>query len=258
MLFAIAFLGAAEVESSEPRPVTRKAKEVAEMLSQRKFHELEKLAAALRKKSVPLSDGQPALSGFYAGVSKCVAMNCGDENLTDQEWLAHKTLLDKWNATLPKSTTAKLALALFQKEYGWYARGVGFANTVSGGQWKLFNERLAASNILLESIRHEAKNDPAWYVGMLEVSQAQNWPRAKFDEFYAKSIKRFPYYLPLYFSKLLVVSPKWGGSLAEFRAFVANRSARRDHNSARPCTLVSTGPSIIRRCLKTAKLTGNA
>lgn len=66
MLFAIAFL-AAEAQSSEPRPVNRKAKEVAEMLSQRKFHELENFAAALRKKNVPLSDGQPALSGFYAG-----------------------------------------------------------------------------------------------------------------------------------------------------------------------------------------------
>lgn len=207
------------------RPINRMADEVGGVLERHDFAKLEKLAQKFRENNVTLSDGQPAVAGFYAGVSKCIELSCGDERLPIENWVRHRALLDEWNAAYPNSATAKLALAIYMKEYAWYARNVGMSDTVSKMQWAIFNARIENSRVLLKAMEAEGKKEPAWYDAMLSIGKMQRWPRDTMDRLYAEGIRAFPDYLPLYFERASYFSPKWGGSLDSFHAFVEDSVA---------------------------------
>lgn len=215
-------------EDTAQRPINRMAADTFVELQRRNFNALERTAESLREKNVPLKDGQPALAGFYAGVSKCVQSRCGDERQSEAEWAAHARLLDEWIQAFPTSPTARLAKATFTKEYAWYVRGLGVASTVSESRWPKFNERIQQARSLLEAIGSEAENDPHWYATMLSIALVQGWPKDEFEKIYREGIKKFPYYTPLYFSKGSFVSPRWGGSQEDFNLFVEDsvRSTR--------------------------------
>lgn len=210
------------------RPINRMAADTFLELQRRNFNALERTAESLREKNIPLEDGQPALAGFYAGVSKCVQSRCGDEHQSEGEWAAHARLLDEWIRDFPTSPTARLAKATFTKEYAWYVRGLGVAGTVSEPRWSKFNERIQQARFLLESMGSEAENDPHWYATMLSIALVQGWPKDEFEKIFLAGTKKFPYYMPLYFSKGSFVSPRWGGSQADFNLFVEDsvRSTR--------------------------------
>jgi hypothetical protein len=213
-------IDSAAARDGDPRPINSFAAKTADLLRSGDFQGLETLAANLRAKSLLLSDGQPALSGFYAGVSKCVEMGCGDERMAPEDWQAHQELLARWALKFPDSITAKTATAMYWKEYGWFARGVGYANTVSQDQWATFKSRVEKARTLFEAIRTRKDRDAAWYDGMLSVALAQGWPDTAFDEIYEEGIGRFPGYLPLYFAKAAQVSPRWGGSQSAYSRYV--------------------------------------
>lgn len=202
------------------RPINLMAAETFLKLQQRDFTALERLAESLRQKNVPLEDGQPMLAAFYAGVSKCEHSPCGDERLSAEDWVAHGRLLDDWIRAFPKSTTARLAKAVYTKEYAWYARGGGYANTVPMAQWKIFNDRIQQAHSMLRALGSEAENDPHWYATVLSIALVQSWPKSEFEKIFLAGTRKFPYYLPIYFTKGEFVSAKWGGSQADFDQFV--------------------------------------
>lgn len=221
LLLSLVLLGTAAVPlPDDPRPINRSALEARNVLLARDFEALERRAAVLRQKPRVLSDGQPELSGFYAGVAMCVQMRCGDQTLPPQIWEDHALLLDAWIAAYPKSVTAHLAKATFEKESAWYARGTGYANSVSPAARKQFDERMRKARTMFEAMPPEAKSDPAWYAGMLSIALGQSWRPQEFEELYNEGTARFPAYLPLYFTKASYVSPRWGGSIEAFRAYV--------------------------------------
>ena len=100
--------GSAAAQSGDPRPINNFAAKTAQQLRAGDFDGLETLAANLRAKPRFLSDGQPVLSGFYAGVSKCVEMRCGDERMAPEDWKIHEELLARWAAKFPDSITSKV------------------------------------------------------------------------------------------------------------------------------------------------------
>ncbi|MDB5813626.1 MAG: hypothetical protein JWN23_743 [Rhodocyclales bacterium] len=207
-------------QSEDPRPINRMAKTTEILLNARNYDELDRVAEQLRKHPQTLADGQPKLAGFYAGVSKCVQMRCGDEDFSEETWVKHAALLDEWSLKYPNSISAKLAKAMYMKEYAWYARGLGFSNTVSPLQWKLFDERIRKAHDLFDAVRQEGSSDPVWYSGMLSIALVEKWSSVEFEKLFVEGTTKFPYYLPLYFSKASYVSPRWGGTQQAFKKFV--------------------------------------
>lgn len=203
-----------------PRPSDRISKEVRVLLHKRDFEALDRMADQLKAPRRMLSDGQPALIGFYDGVSMCVSALCGDRLRSSQEWEEQGRLLEEWTSTRPGSVTAKIARAVFMKEYGWYARGTSFADRVPPAAMKEFKDRIQRARGMFEAIGAEGHTDPAWYAGMLSVGLAQSWPASQFDQLFNDGTRKFPYYLPLYFTKASYLSPRWGGSAESFTAYV--------------------------------------
>src|SRR5256885_14723409 len=86
-----------------------------------------------------------------------------------------KTYSRKLGHSKPRSITAHVAHADFLTDYAWHARGSGFANTVTKEGWRLFSERLAkAQQLLDESVDFEPKC-PMWWLARMTLARGQSW-----------------------------------------------------------------------------------
>jgi hypothetical protein len=214
LLFLLA--GTAAAQSVNPRPMQRATDDHLGLLMGRAYDKLDRAADEARSKQIALSDGQPLLTGIYAGVIGCA---CGNQ-LNEDLWQVRKQRLDEWAKRKPGSVTARLAVAAYPVKYGWMARGGGYASTVSPEGWKLYRERVEEGRKALEALDATTRQDPGWYELMLNVGLSQGWPRGKFDALFSDGVSKHPYYTPLYFARMSFYSPRWYGSVDESRRIV--------------------------------------
>lgn len=204
----------------ELRPMKQIGIMVAEKLAARDFAFLEQTVTKLRTSKKLLSDGQPELSAFYYGIANCIQKRCSKDNIPPEAWERRRLLLNEWQQAYPNSSAVMIARAYLMKAFALHARGEGYINTVSAEQYKLFTERTGAARSIFEEIRSSSADDPAWYSGLLDIAWLQQWPQEKFDALYNEGVRRFPYYLPLYFTKAWYLTPRWGGTQAAFAKHV--------------------------------------
>lgn len=196
------------------------AEDATKLLQHKEFTKLDQLAGEYLAAGEFDSSGKPKLMGLYAGLSNSNA-NCDETTAqTERQWKKHQRLLLDWKKASPKSEAAALSLALFMESYGWHARGSGFADTVSSTDWKIFKARFADARAQLERMSETARDNPAWYEGMLRVGLAQGWSKESFNAIFSEGVKKFPSYYALYYTKGEFLTPKWYGSEEEFQEFV--------------------------------------
>jgi hypothetical protein len=212
----------AAAQSTSPRPLQRATDDHLGLLMSRAYDRLDQAADEARAKDLALSDGQPLLAAIYAGVVGC---GCGNQ-LNDELWQVRKQRLEEWAKRKPESTTARLALAGFPVKYAWMARGGGYANTVSPEGWELFRARLEEGRKSLLAVNGKARQDAGWYDMMLDVALSQGWPREKYDALFSEAVEKYPYYTPLYFSRMNFYSKRWYGSVEESQRVADEAVAR--------------------------------
>jgi hypothetical protein len=204
------------VQFANPRPMLRASDGYQTLLLQRAYGDLERAAGEAHSSSSLISDGQPRLAAIYAGTAGCI---CG-YGLPEEIWKLRGQRLREWHDKYPQSVTAKVALAYFPLQYGWFLRGGGYADTVSPEAWKRFAIQAEAARNALESLDADAKKDPGWYGAMLDVAIAQGWPKDRFQALYERAAREHPYYFPIYFAGASYYSPKWYGSIQELQSFI--------------------------------------
>jgi hypothetical protein len=214
--------GSAAAQSTSPRPHQRAIDEHLALLMSRAYEKLDRAAEEARTKELTTSDGQPLLSSIYGGTAGCACQ----EQLVEELWLVRKQRLDEWIKRNPGSTTARLSLAAFPVKYAWMARGSGYSNTVSEEAWKLFRQRVEEGRKALESLDAKTKQDPGWYEVMLDVGLSQGWPREKYDAIFLQGVEKYPYYIPLYFSRMQFHGPLWYGSVEQAKRVADDAVAR--------------------------------
>jgi hypothetical protein len=210
---SVCWSGAATAQFDSPRPLQRVSDEYLALLMKGSYDELERAANEAHKNTSMTSDGQPRLSALY----DCVG--CADR-LTDELWKLRRKRLQEWRAHYPASVSAKIALASFSIQYAWFARGFGYANTVSQESWALFKDRIETARKELEGLDEATKRDPGWYAAMLDVALAQGWPSERFDALYEEAVQKHPTFLPIHFTAASYYSPKWHGSMEKLRSVV--------------------------------------
>ncbi|MEX2286977.1 MAG: hypothetical protein WD648_07810, partial [Planctomycetaceae bacterium] len=107
----------------------------------------------------------------------------------------------------------------FLKEWGWDARGGGFADSVTEEGWTLFRARLGEAKGELE---HALELNPlGWeaHVRLISIGMAQNLPDEYVDEHFEKAIKLRPRYSEAYARMFQTLQPRWGGEPADLLAF---------------------------------------
>lgn len=205
-------------EVDQRSPLSVETKEINQMLKAQNFVAIETAANAARQKQQRLTGGYWKLDAIYDALTSFFA-EYKDQEITDEMWIERIETLNSWKKEMPGSITARVALAQAYVEYGWFARGDGFADTVTNENYALFEERLQkAKNELKESAL--GKKCPRWYREALIIGMDERWPGEIFDKMFDEAVHLWPNYLQFYLRKSDDLLPKWGGRPGEWQRWL--------------------------------------
>lgn len=175
--------------------------------------ELERRVAAALLDLEDLPDGSATYSGILRGIN----------DLTEFGGVPPEVLLAgyaDWRRAHADSVLPDLLEAALYQSAAWAVRGHGFASSVRGPDWALFNYRVLLARTILDDVAARSREQPAWYSTWISValdgSESVEAMRAAFDE----GARRFPAYQPIYSAMLRVLMPRWRGSSKQVAEFV--------------------------------------
>lgn len=177
------------------------------------FVALETMADEFRRNKARFPEGAWKLPFFYDTFSSPAIVS-------DEGWDHMIKKLNEWRHRYPDSMTPKVALAVAWKSYGWYARGSGYASTVSEKGWKLLNERLEKG---YESLKDKPANPsadcPERYSMLLDYARAMGWDKEQFDALFREAVAFAPGYYDYYAAKTIYLLPRWHGDKGDWQRF---------------------------------------
>jgi hypothetical protein len=182
-----------------------------------KFTWLEEQTKKARVNKELLPGGYWKLRNIYLGIDR-PRLN------TDEEYQNHFAKLNRWKAQFPDSITPRVAIAETWINYATEARGVGYANTVSRENQKLFSERVAKAEKELFEAKDLAEKCPSWYLAVLAVANLQSWSLSEFDAIYQEAISFEPNYYYFYRIKAMYLLPRWHGQDGDFENYLEQTS----------------------------------
>lgn len=184
------------------------------------YDHLDQEARDARLHKTRFKGGTWKLFDFYEGLSK---PPLGDQ-ATDQDWELQIDALKAWVAARPESAAARITLAEAYNNFGFHARGSGYANTVSDDGWNLLSERAGSAASVLEDAAKLKEKDPYWYSAMQRVALIQGWDKSQARELLDAAIAFEPTYYHAYRLYANFMLPKWYGDPGEVEAFAGQVS----------------------------------
>ncbi len=197
-------------------PDTRQ--EASLLFKEKKYADLEALAARLRAEPTAITERMPPLDLFYRSFEI-------ERNASDKAWLRRKAALEAWLAAVPESVVARVALADWWTGYAWKARGSGWASTVTEEGRRLMLERLAEAARVLEEAPEQKVNDPAFYNQWITIALGQGWKPAQTRRSFNYGTTANKTYHPLYRNFTYWLAPRWHGEAGDWQAFAAEMAA---------------------------------
>ena len=193
------------------------------LLVQRDFAQLEKIAAQNRTEKARV------LGGFwknYDFFSSTAAPSMEGSPLKDSDYKDRIDLVKQWMGAFPQSAAARLTLAQLYISYAFFARGDGYANTVSGHQWELFNERVAKARQAIMAAASLKERDRQWYAVMLMLAQAEGWDKTDTRELLDQALAFEPEYYHFHRLYAIYLLPQWYGDPGEIQRYADEASER--------------------------------
>ena len=180
----------------------------------RQFVAINDLAGRMRQQRSRLADGRWELPLVTGAVTWDLPAH------DDAAWQARLVQIDDWIASTPRDSTPYLAKATVLVAYAWDARGGGWASTVDEAGWRLFKERLAAAQQVLESSSAISRASPVWYETMQRVALGLSWPEPAYVKLFDEAVQREPTYYIFYFNAAQYFLPRWQGRPGDLARFV--------------------------------------
>jgi len=196
--------------------------EIQPLIEGSRFDSLDKAADRARSSKERVTGGTWKLYLLYEVVSQPMS---GD-SATDREWTERLGQLNRWVAARPQSITARVALAQAYLGYAWFARGGGYADTVSGSDWELFRARAGQASDALKEAQNLSAKCPQFHLVTLQVARAQSWPLDAMREVFERAFAFEPSYYHCYREFAYSLFPQWFGQEGDAEAF-AEELARR-------------------------------
>ena len=116
-----------------------------------------------------------------------------------------------WRDQNPELGTPWITLAYFEVYLAWYARGGGYAHTVSDEGWRLFKTHNKNALKILKNAPNAAKQDPAYYDCLIRASLSQGWDINEILEIFKLGQEVDRNYTQLYKTIVHYLQPKWYG-----------------------------------------------
>jgi len=128
--------------------------------------------------------------------------------------------LNVWVKSRPQSALAHLVRAKYFYDTAWLIRGEDFSAAVTPEHKEQFDENLGrAEDDIRQSIKLDS-NIPWSYFLRLQIAEVRDAPN-DIEQVFLAATSHYPEYYPLYRLRLYYLEPKWGGSAAAMRQFVA-------------------------------------
>jgi hypothetical protein len=189
--------------------------QVASLLVEKKYDDLDALAKKLRDSKEGYADGSWKLASVYDGLEPA-------DEAPDAEWTARFMALRDWIKSKPESITPRVAMARDLVSYGWKARGSDYANKVSQTGWKLLFQRLNEAVTTLNSAKTLKEQCPVWWSTLMQAELGLQVKRAQYDATFAAATKAWPDYTTLYFRRANYLLPRWYGTPGEWESDLVN------------------------------------
>lgn len=184
---------------------------------EKRFGDLETVAAELRKADAVFRDGSWKSYQFYEAIDN--RFHWGEDGfLTDLE------TFQAWETAFPESITQRIALAKFLVSYAWHARGSGYADAVTEEGWKRFGARLKKADEVLKSVMSGPEKDPYAWVVALDIARGLGPARAEFDRLVAEARSAAPQYWHVETRMAFSLIPRWYGKEGDWEAFAPEAS----------------------------------
>jgi hypothetical protein len=182
------------------------------------FTELDDYAHKLRTEKIRNSYGEWKLFTLYQILSEPVAVEKPSQ-ATEEEWQNYLDKFAKWINQNPSSITARIAYAGALVEYAWKARGGGYASEVTEDGWRLFKERIAKAEQILNEAKTISEKCPHWYTVMSHIATAQGWDIERYNKLFKEAISIEPLYEETYLTKASYLMPRWHGRKGDVEKF---------------------------------------
>ncbi len=185
---------------------------VTELFGQAKTAELDRLFNDWSDSGIRMADGRWRLVSYQAGLTNLFAPGANWE-------LTYKVIAD-WRKNAPQSRAAAIAEAIYWLQYGWMARGNGYANSVTDDGWRLFRERLEKGKAVLLDAKSYAASSPLWGRVMIQIGTGLGWPHEDLLGVARDAAAREKTYAPIYTAMANALTPKWGGDWKIVDAYI--------------------------------------
>ncbi len=183
-----------------------------EMLTERRWDELDSTASELRKSNEVFDGGSWRIVRFYDAFSV-------PNKASGAVWARRDQLFKDWIAEKPNSLTARIAYADFLVKYAWFARGIGYSNTVSDEGWRLMASRLQNAMDHLNHGYELPEKDPMLWMVTLTVALGQGWDKESYDKLMAEAYTVEPGFWGFYTSRAYSLLPRWHGEPGDWEAY---------------------------------------
>ena len=147
---------------------------------------------------------------YHVTLSGC-AIALGDGRLADH-------LFEVWAQADP-GYAGCLRRGVELIDWGWKARGEGWANTVTPEGWKLFRERLGRARAELEQAVKRNSSGYRAHVGLVLLARGLELPREFMEEHFRQAVRIQPRALAAYSEKWEYLRPRWHGDAEQLLAF---------------------------------------
>ncbi len=128
-------------------------------------------------------------------------------------------LFKVWTDKHPENAQAWMGFADFMIDYGWQARGGGFANTVSQKAWEIFKQRINEGlGYALKASNLEPGNIEVWNT-LLHFGNGAQLDHVTMFKYFENAIHCNPQSIDPYEYMLDYLQPKWFGSEEELFGF---------------------------------------
>jgi len=196
---------------------------VHSLLEQGNYAELESLAQINR------SERGRFIAGAWRNINffNSVVWIPSNAPLKDSDYQQQSEKLKKWRAVRPDSASARIALGKFYVSYADFARGTGYADTVSNRQWKQYHVRTAIAKQALIEAATAKDRDPHWYFVMECVAQNEGWGKTEMRELLDQALAFEPDYYHFFRPYTNYLLPQWYGDPGEIPVFAKEIASMR-------------------------------
>jgi hypothetical protein len=185
------------------------------------FDQLEKEAHSVRLHKDRVLGGTWKILEFYDAVSAPAASPA-----TAEDYARNLDSIKAWVAKYPDSATARIALAYHYRNFAWFARGGGYANTVKQDNWKLYAQRVELAKSTIVEAAHLKEKCPFWFELLQMIALDEGWDKPLARELLELGASFEPTYYHYYREYANYLLPKWDGEVGETQAFAEEISQR--------------------------------